>query len=143
MLDFDNSLVVVSLFLVLIARESRVKFLVKVTLCKRVKNPDIKKWKLPLLSKTARANIQTSLIRESGTADYNFCQRLKVWFDLNIMTYVLEKGCVQVLHIVMRPMDKSAFHIRHCMINIESLAARTCRWKVLRCPAVPKRLSSS
>ena len=30
MLDFDNSLVVMSLFLALIARESRVRFLVKV-----------------------------------------------------------------------------------------------------------------
>ena len=39
MLDFNNSLVVVSLFVVLIARESRVKFLVEVTLCKRVKEP--------------------------------------------------------------------------------------------------------
>ena len=67
MLDFNNSLVVVSPFLVLIARESRVKFLVKVTLCKRVKNPDIKKCTLPPLTKTTRADIQRSLIRGVGT----------------------------------------------------------------------------
>ena len=102
MLDLNNSLVVVSLFLVLIARESRVEFLVKVTLCKRVKNPDIKKCTLPSLPKTARTDIQTSVIRGVGTADYNFsCQRLKVWLDLNIMTYVFEKGCEQVSHVVM------------------------------------------
>ena len=70
MLDFNNSLVVVSLFLIPIARESRVKFLVKVTLCKRVENPDIKKCTLPPLPKTARTGIQTSLIRGVGTA-YN------------------------------------------------------------------------
>ena len=63
---------------------------------------------------------------------------MKVWLDLNIITYVLEKKCEQVSHVVTPPVDKSAFHTRHCMINIESLAARTCRWKVLRCPAVPK-----
>ena len=69
MLDFNNSLVVVSLFLVLIARESRVKFLVKVTLCEWVKIPDIKKCTLLPLPKTTRADIQTSLIRGVGTAD--------------------------------------------------------------------------
>ena len=61
-----------------------------------------------------------------------------MWLDLNIMTYVLERGCEQVSHVVIPLMDKSAFHTQHCMINIESLAARTCRWKVFRCPAVPK-----
>lgn len=35
-------------------------------------------------------------------------------------------------------MDKSAFHTIHCMINVESLAARRRRWEVLQCPAVPK-----
>ena len=49
------------LFLVLIARESRLKFLVKVTLCERVENPEIKKCTLPPLPKTAHADIQTKL----------------------------------------------------------------------------------
>ena len=36
------------------------------------------------------------------------------------------------------PTDKSAFHTRHCMINVESLAARTGRWEELQFPGVPK-----
>ena len=51
MLDFNNSLVVPSLFLVLIARESRVKFLFQVALCEKVKNPDIKNARCPLCQK--------------------------------------------------------------------------------------------
>ena len=42
------------------------------------------------------------------------------------------------MHVVMPPMDKSTFYTRNCMINVESLAAKTYRWEVLQCPAVPK-----
>ena len=87
-------------------------------------------------AKIARSDIQTSLIRGVGTARKNFsCQGLKVWLDLKIMVYVDEKGCEQVSHVVMAPVDKSTFYTRHCMINVESLAARTSIWEVLQCPA--------
>ena len=61
-----------------------------------------------------------------------------MWVNLQIMAFVHEKGCEQVSYVGMRPMDKSAFHTIHCMINVESLAARRRRWEVLQCPAVPK-----
>ena len=60
----------------------------------------------------------------------------KVWLNLNIMAYVLEKGCEQVSHFVMPPMDKSAFpypalHDRRGI----SYRPRTNWWGVLQCPA--------
>ena len=104
---------------------------------KGLKNTDIEKCTLRPLPKTVRADIQPSFIRGVGTTGYNFsCQCLKVWPDLIIITYILKKGCEQVSHFVMPCMDKSAFHARHCRINVESLATRTCRWEILRCLAI-------
>ena len=59
MLHFNISPVAVSLFLILIARES---------ICERVKNPDIEKCTLPPLPKTERTDIQASFIKGEGTA---------------------------------------------------------------------------
>ena len=42
------------------------------------------------------------------------------------------------MHVVMPPIDKSTFYTQNYMINVESLAAKTSRWEVLQCPAVPK-----
>ena len=55
--------------------------------------------------------------------------------------YLIEQvRCEQVSHVAMPPMNKSTFYTWHCMINVESLAARTSIWEVhvLQCPAVPK-----
>ena len=71
MLDFNNLLVVVSFFLVLIARESRVKFLVKVTLCKRVKNPEIKNARCPLTKGVARLYVAYSHIQLKTDTEKN------------------------------------------------------------------------
>ena len=94
-----------------------------------------------LISKRASSEELALLVKLLG------CQGLKVWLDLNIMAYVLEKGCEQVVHFVMPPIDKSAYHTWHCMINIESLAARTCviinvatfQFKVL---AIPQKIAT-
>ena len=97
-----------------------------VALCERVKNPDIEKCTLPPLPKTERTDIQASFIKAVAwhcwLKLFPWKSESKVWLNLNIMAYVLENGCEQVSHFVMPPMDKSAFHTRHCMIDVESLA---------------------
>ena len=137
MLDFNNLLAALSLF----SRShcsrkpcsrSSAKGLKTLT-SKNARSPLCKKPRV-VTSKRASSEELALLVKTSP---------VKVWrcgSTSKIMVYVHEKGCEQVSHVVMPPMDKSTFYTRHCMINVESLAARTSIWEVhvLQCPAVPK-----
>ena len=135
MLDFNNCLIAKACFPIFVACEGRVKFLVNVALCERIKNPNIKNARFP------RAHWHPDELHQRSwhCCSQSFsCQGLKVWLYLNIMAYVLGKECEPVSHIVMTPMDKPVIHTWHCMINVKSLAAWTCGCNVLLSPAVPK-----
>ena len=122
MFNYNNSLVVVSLFLVPVARESRILTL---ALCAR-------KLHVSSLPITAYTDNQTSL---------QYWLKLLLWWSEGVARahHHGPHSCEDMrTGLALRHASYGQISVSiHCMINVESLPARISRWKLLRCPVVP------